>query len=84
MALSETAKEAIFFRELWSEICNKEITIPILSDNRGALAIAKNPDNNDRTKHIDIRVHFIRERVESKELIQCTETYDFVDSLGLC
>jgi hypothetical protein len=24
--------------------------------------------NNDRTKHIDIRVHFIREKVESKEL----------------
>jgi hypothetical protein len=47
MALSETAN----LREIWSEICNKEITIPILSDNRGALAIAKNPVDDDRTKH---------------------------------
>jgi hypothetical protein len=29
MALSETAKEAIFLRKLWSEMCNKEITIPV-------------------------------------------------------
>jgi hypothetical protein len=68
MTLSETTKEVIFLRKLWFEICNEEITIPIFCHNCGALAIAKIPVNNDRTKHIGIRVHFIRERVESKEL----------------
>ena len=37
-------------------------------DNNGAVALAKNPkpEHHDRTKHIDIRHHFIREAVNSK------------------
>lgn len=36
-------------------------------DNQGAIALAKNPIFHQRTKHIDIKYHFVREQVESKE-----------------
>lgn len=35
------------------------------SDSLGAVALTKNPQGHKRTKHIDIRHHFIRELVES-------------------
>lgn len=37
-------------------------------DNMSAINIAKNPVQHSRTKHIDIRHHYIRELVESQQL----------------
>ena len=37
--------------------------IPIFCDNTSAIAIAENPVQHSRTKHIDIKYHFIREHV---------------------
>ena len=35
-------------------------------DNMSAIDISKNPVQHSRTKHIDIRHHFIRELIENK------------------
>ena len=37
--------------------------IPIFCDNTSAIVITENPVQHPRTKHIDIRYHFIREHV---------------------
>ena len=37
--------------------------IPIYCDNTSAIAITENPVQHSRTKHINIRYHFIREHV---------------------
>jgi len=37
-------------------------------DNSSAIALAKNPVAHSRAKHIDIRHHFLRERVGMGEL----------------
>jgi len=39
-------------------------TIPLLCDNTSALNMAKNPVQHKRTKHIDVRHHFLRDSVE--------------------
>jgi hypothetical protein len=39
--------------------------IPVMCDNTSAIAMTSNPVDHSRTKHIDIRYHFIREHVES-------------------
>ncbi|KAE9040172.1 hypothetical protein PR003_g4054 [Phytophthora rubi] len=36
----------------------------IYQDNQGCIALAKNPVYHTRTKHIDIKFHFLREKVE--------------------
>ena len=38
--------------------------IPIMCDNTSAIMISKNPVLHSRTKHIEIRHHFIRDHVE--------------------
>ena len=42
---------------------NEEKT-PIFCDNTSAIAITQNPKFHARTKHIDVRHHFIRDHVE--------------------
>ena len=37
-------------------------------DNQSAMAIAKNPQFHDRTKHIEVRYHYLHDKVEAKEL----------------
>ena len=35
--------------------------ITVFNDNQGAIALAKNPINHFKSKHIDIRYHYVRE-----------------------
>ena len=43
--------------------------IPILCDNTSAINMAKNPVQHKRTKHIDVRHHFLRDNVEKGNII---------------
>jgi transposase InsO family protein len=42
--------------------------IPIKCDNTSAISITKNPVQHSRTKHIDVRHHFIRDHVEKGDV----------------
>ena len=77
VAMAQGAKTALFTKAvldfLQAELANE--TIDLFEDNQGAIAIAENPISGGRTKHIDVRYHFIRELVERKVLnIQYTES----------
>ena len=71
MALTHATKEAIWLRSLISELKTElRLTEPTLiyEDNQSCIALAKNPVQHARTKHIDIQHHFIRDKVDSKEI----------------
>ena len=42
-------------------------------NNQGTIVLSKNPNNHPRTKHIDIKYHYVRETVEKKQvqLVYC-------------
>ena len=42
--------------------------VTILVDNKSAISLCKNPVHHDRSKHIDLRYHFIRDCVEEKKI----------------
>ncbi|POM77343.1 RxLR effector candidate protein [Phytophthora palmivora] len=67
MALYNAIQEAVWLRQLLKDLGyeNKGATT-IYQDNQGCIALAKNPAYHTRTKHIDIKFHFLREKVESK------------------
>ena len=43
---------------MWRQIISPTI---IHQDNKGSIALAENPTAHSRTKHIDIRYHFVRQ-----------------------
>ena len=53
--------------ELGEEVSDGTLTV--FEDNQGAIALAKNPEFHKRTKHIDIRYHFVREKVEEGQVV---------------
>lgn len=69
VAASITSREAVWLRKLLSEIeCPCEKTTTIHVDNQSAIRLVKNPEFHKRTKHIDVRYHFVREKVHAGEL----------------
>jgi len=70
VAASTATREAIWIRKLLSDIgypCDKETTLYV--DNQSAIQLVRNPVFHKRTKHIDIHFHFVREKVNEKEII---------------
>nr|GEW10852.1 retrovirus-related Pol polyprotein from transposon TNT 1-94 [Tanacetum cinerariifolium] len=55
--------------------------IPIYYDSKAAIAISCNPVQNSRTKHINVRYHFIKEKVEKGivELFFVVTEYQLAD-----
>lgn len=45
------------------------LTVQMYGDNQGALALVKNPHLHERSKHIDVSYHFIRDLAEKRKLI---------------
>jgi hypothetical protein len=69
VAQTHAAKEAIWLRSFISEIQGKtKGPLTISCDNQGAIALAKDNKFHGRTKHIDLRYHFIREAVEDGKI----------------
>ena len=87
MALAEAAKEIAWLRRFLKELnyhgsSSEEPTV-LNTDSQGAMALAKNPVSHARSKHIDIRHHFIREAITDKSVwLQYVPTEDMTaDSL---
>lgn len=67
VALSEATREAVFLQRFMAEMKEEsEKIINIYSDSQSAIAIAQNPVHHQRTKHVDVRYHFVREAVASE------------------
>lgn len=65
MAVCSASQEALFQRQLLSDLdFPQQGPTTIYEDNTGAIALAENPVLHQRTKHIDIRYHFVRQHVE--------------------
>ena len=68
MALSDSCRQLMWLRSLFNEIGIPIQSLPLLGDNHGSIFLASNPIQERRTKHIDIRFHYIRERVEMGQI----------------
>ncbi|XP_057248849.1 uncharacterized mitochondrial protein AtMg00810-like [Beta vulgaris subsp. vulgaris] len=65
-ALAMTVCEVIWIKQLLKDLGLKNLnTTPIFCDNQAALAIASNPVHHEKTKHVGIDCHFIRDQVGS-------------------
>ena len=69
MAQCHAAKEAIWLNSLQADLGYRPSAVRIFGDNQGAIALAANPITSQRSKHIDVQYHFIRERVSRGDIL---------------
>jgi hypothetical protein len=76
VALSEAARETKFVHQVLKSL-NFEVELPIkmFVYNVRAIFLANNWNASDRTKHVDIRYHFVREMIDNGfiELFLCQQ-----------
>ena len=79
------SKEAIWLTRLQSDLIERPVDnpLPISIDNEGTIDLASNSIINDRSKHIDIQYHFIRECINQKKisLYSCSSKENSADPL---
>jgi hypothetical protein len=77
MAATAAAMQALWLRTLLSELTAKKPSVVTLYvDNNSTIALMKNPIFHGRSKHIDIKFHFIRECIERGQITMkhvCTD-----------
>ena len=68
-AMAAAVQEAIYLRALLEDFgLPMKKPIDIGEDNQSCIKMCHNPVMHKRSKHIDTKLHFIRERVENKEV----------------
>lgn len=92
VALSEAAREDIYLRNLLYELTGKLNIVKLHCDNQSAMKLAKNDQSLSRTKHIDVRYHYVKDAIEYNliDVQQCctegllsTKHYKFLELIGL-
>lgn len=84
IAAASCACQAVWLRRILKEIhCNQVGPTLIYCDNRSAIKLSKNPVLHGRSKHIDVRFHFLRDltKEEVVELVYCQSQDQIADIL---
>lgn len=70
MAAASSATQALWLRRMLEFLQHKQDgPTKIFCDNMSTIELTKNPVFHGRSKHIDIKYHFIRELVQDQEII---------------
>lgn len=68
MALAEGVKEALWLWGLLGDFGIKQDRVDLWCDSQSAIHLAKNQVHHARTKHIDVRYHFVRDVIEEGDI----------------
>ena len=83
-AASDTCRQLVWLRTFGEELGDDmSRPTPMCLDNQGSIFLSVNPVIDRRTKHIEVRYHFIREQVElgSTEIFYVATADQLADSL---
>lgn len=68
IAAADCCKEVLYLKSLIEELTQTTVKANLNIDNQSAITLIKSGVVNRRSKHIDVRYHFIHERVVSGEI----------------
>ncbi|GJS88184.1 hypothetical protein Tco_0770820 [Tanacetum coccineum] len=66
LSVGKACQQALWMKQALVDYGIRLDDIPIMCDNKGAIDLSKNPVQHCRTKHIEIRHHFLRDNVQKK------------------
>ena len=68
VTVTSGAQEALWFNALLKELGYMQETVVIYEDNEACINLTKNPQEYKRTRHIQVKYHFIRSLVQEKKI----------------
>ena len=68
IAAASCCAQVLWMKQQLQDLGMNYTEIPILCDNTSTINLVKNPVHHSRTKHIDIRHHFIRDHAQRKDI----------------
>jgi hypothetical protein len=68
VAAASCCAQLIWMKQTLCDYGLKLTKVPLLCDNESAVKMANNPVQHSRTKHIDIRHHFLRDHVSKRNI----------------
>ncbi|KAA0059757.1 pol polyprotein [Cucumis melo var. makuwa] len=68
VALSEATKEAISLKGFLKDFGISQKSVKLYCENQSTIHLSKNQQYHGRTKHTNIKFHFIREQIEKQEV----------------
>ena len=71
VGVSETGNEAIYLTRPQGELGVGNSSVLLYGDNESSVKLAENPNFHQRSKHILLKYHSLRERVESGIIELC-------------
>ena len=84
VAASQAGQEVLYLRALLEGFAYLQYgPTEIWEDNESCILMSENPTNRERSCHVDVRVHFLRDMVRngSVKLIKCASTQNVADAL---
>ncbi|CAL9000335.1 unnamed protein product, partial [Prunus brigantina] len=68
IAATEACKEMLWMKRFLQELGQEQHKYTLHCDSQSAIHLSKNPSFHSRSKHIDVRYHWIHDVLESKQL----------------
>jgi hypothetical protein len=66
---SAASREAVWLRKLLSDLFSAELEPTVIHcDNQSCIKLSENPVFHDRSKHIEMRYHYVRDMVQKNIL----------------
>lgn len=69
IAAADCCQNLIYIKNFLEELKNEKVNLVLRVDNKSAMELAKNGVVNKRSKHIDVRYHFIHEKIANKTIV---------------
>ena len=69
MTVTEACKEALWLKGLFGELSDQLQISTLFFDNQSVIFLTKEQMFHERTKHIDVRYHFVREIIAHGDIV---------------
>ena len=84
IAFSSTVQEGVWLKRFLNhlKVTSSEEPVTIMSDSQSSIAYTKDPKFNSKTKHIDIKYHYVKDMVARGEVnLKYISTHDMIADL---
>ena len=68
IAMTEAIKEGVWLRGIFGDFGIEQKVVRVLCDNNSAICLTKHQVFHEKSKHIDVRLHFIRDQIDKGEV----------------